>query len=68
MYLCKQFYLLLFDSDNCETPESSDSILVSWYDLPTVDFSADTTSGCWPVEVYFYNNTAVSRVAGVIGI
>jgi len=49
--------------DNCETPESSDSILVSWYDLPTVDFLADTTSGCWPVEVYFYNNTAVSQVA-----
>ena len=56
-------YYYLTISDNCETPESSDSILVSWYDLPTVDFSADTTSGCWPVEVYFYNNTAVSQVA-----
>ena len=56
-------YYYVTVSDNCETPESSDSILVSWYDLPTVDFSADTTSGCWPVEVYFYNNTAVSQVA-----
>ena len=56
-------YYYLTINDNCETPESSDSILVSWYDLPTVDFSADTTSGCWPVEVYFYNNTAVSQVA-----
>jgi len=56
-------YYYVIVSDNCETPESSDSILVSWYDLPTVDFSADTTSGCWPVEVYFYNNTAVSQVA-----
>ena len=35
-------YYYLTISDNCETPESSDSILVSWYDLPTVDFSADT--------------------------
>ncbi|MDB2539257.1 PKD domain-containing protein, partial [Flavobacteriales bacterium] len=56
-------YYYLTISDNCETPESSDSILVSWYDLPTVDFSSDTSSGCWPVEVYFYNNTAVSQVA-----
>ena len=56
-------YYYLTISDNCETPESSDSILVSWYDLPTVDFSSDTSSGCWPVEIYFYNNTAVSQVA-----
>ena len=56
-------YYYVTVSDNCETPESTDSILVSWYDLPTVDFSADTTSGCWPVEVYFYNNTNVSQVA-----
>ena len=56
-------YYYLTISDNCETPESSDSILVSWYDLPTVDFSSDTSGGCWPVEVYFYNNTSVSQVA-----
>jgi gliding motility-associated-like protein len=56
-------YYYLTISDNCETPESTDSILVSWYDLPTVDFSSDTSSGCWPVEVYFFNNTTVSQVA-----
>ncbi|MDB9990744.1 gliding motility-associated C-terminal domain-containing protein [Flavobacteriales bacterium] len=56
-------YYYLTINDNCETPESYDSVLVSWYDLPTVDFSSNTTSGCWPVEVYFYNNTSTSQVA-----
>ena len=56
-------YYYLTINDNCETPESYDSILVSWYDLPTVDFSSNNTSGCWPVEVCFYNNTSISQVA-----
>ena len=50
-------------SDNCETPENNDSVLVSWFDSPKVDFSSDTSEGCWPVEVLFYNNTNVSQVA-----
>ncbi len=56
-------YYYVTVSDNCETPENNDSVLVNWYDLPNVDFSSDTSSGCWPVEVLFNNNTNVSQVA-----
>ena len=56
-------YYYLTVSDNCETPENNDSILVTWHDLPTVLFGSDTTGGCYPIQVYFYNNTDVSQVA-----
>ena len=56
-------YYFVTVSDNCETPENNDSVLVSLYDLPNVVFSSDTSSGCWPVEVLFYNNTNTSQVA-----
>ena len=49
-------------SDNCETPENNDSILVSWHEIPSVLFDSDTTGGCYPIQVYFYNNTDVSQV------
>ena len=56
-------YYYLTVSDNCETPESNDSILVTWHDLPTALFGSDTTGGCYPIQVYFYNNTDISQVA-----
>jgi gliding motility-associated-like protein len=56
-------YYYVSVSDICETPENNDSVLVTWYDLPNVDFSSDTSSGCWPLEVLFNNNTNVSQVA-----
>ena len=56
-------YYYVSVSDNCETPENNDSVLVTWYDLPYVDFSSDTSSGCWPVEVLFNNHTNISQVA-----
>jgi gliding motility-associated-like protein len=56
-------YYYLTVSDNCETPENNDSILVTWHDLPTALFDSDTTGGCYPIQVYFYNNTDISQVA-----
>ena len=56
-------YYYLTVSDNCETPENNDSILVTWHDLPTALFGSDTTGGCYPIQVYFYNNTDISQVA-----
>ena len=50
-------------TDNCETPSQIDSLLVDWYDLPTVTFDSDTNNGCYPVQVYFYNTTNISQVA-----
>ena len=55
-------YYYVTVSDNCETPENNDSILVSWYAIPEVLFDSDTTGGCYPIQVYFYNNTDVSQV------
>ena len=56
-------YYYLTVSDNCETPENNDSILVTWHDLPTALFDSDTTGGCYPIQVYFYNNTDISQVS-----
>ena len=56
-------YYYLSVSDNCETPENNDSILVTWHDLPTPLFGSDTTGGCYPIQVLFYNNTDISQVA-----
>jgi gliding motility-associated-like protein len=50
-------------TDNCETPQSSDSLVVNWYDLPLVDFGSNTSSGCFPEEIYFYNSTNTAQVA-----
>ena len=55
-------YYYVTVSDNCETPVYNDSVLVRWYDIPKVLFDSDTTAGCYPVEVYFYNNTDISQV------
>ena len=54
------YYLTL--TDNCESPLVKDSILVSWFDLPNVIFASDITSGCWPVQIDFQNNTSLSQV------
>ena len=35
---------------------SQDSIIISVFDLPEVDFTADTSSGCSPLAVSFVNN------------
>ena len=56
-------YYYVTVSDNCETPPKTDSILVDWYDLPTVNFTADTNMGCYPVDVVFVNTTIPSQVA-----
>lgn len=50
-------YYVFTVSDNCGTPSYTDSILVTLYPLPIVDFSADTLSGCEPFMVRFTNNT-----------
>ena len=55
-------YYYVTVSDNCETPDNNDSVLVRWYDIPKVLFDSDTTAGCYPLEVYFYNNTDISQV------
>ena len=55
-------YYYVTVSDNCETPENNDSILVSWFAIPEVLFDSDTTGGCYPIQVYFYNNTDISQV------
>ena len=56
-------YYYVTVTDNCETPSQIDSLLVDWYDLPTVTFDSDTNNGCYPVQVYFYNTTNISQVA-----
>ena len=60
--LSSNSYYYVAVSDNCETPENNDSILVSWHAIPEVLFESDTTIGCYPIQVYFYNNTDVSQV------
>jgi gliding motility-associated-like protein len=55
-------YYYVTVNDNCETPDNNDSVLVRWYNIPKVLFDSDTTAGCYPLEVYFYNNTDISQV------
>ena len=55
-------YYYLTITDNCETPLEIDSILVSWFELPNVNFASNITSGCWPVQIDFINNTSLSQV------
>tara|TARA_R110000782_G_scaffold99522_1_gene185308 strand:- start:189 stop:1742 length:1554 start_codon:yes stop_codon:yes gene_type:complete len=50
-----------FNDNSCNL--STDSIIVSWYDLPNVEFSSDIIIGCKPLEVYFNNTTDVTQVA-----
>ncbi len=50
-------YYIFTANDNCGTPVATDSILVTVYPLPVVDFSSDTLSGCEPFYVHFTDNT-----------
>ena len=62
-------YYYLTVSDNCETPENNDSILVTWHDLPTALFGSDTTGGCYPVQVCIFIILPISlRLLVVNGI
>ena len=56
-------YYVFTANDNCGTPVATDSILVTVYPLPVVDFSADTLSGCEPLPVGFTDNTAPTPAA-----
>ncbi|MGE0635668.1 MAG: PKD domain-containing protein [Bacteroidia bacterium] len=56
------YYVFTVD-DNCGTPSYTDSILVTLYPLPVVDFSADTLSGCEPLAVRFTDNTVPAPAA-----
>lgn len=40
-------------SDMCTTPEVSDEVTITVYDLPEVSFSADRIKGCEPLKVSF---------------
>jgi gliding motility-associated-like protein len=44
-------------TDGCETPPGTGSVTISTFQVPTIQISADTTSGCEPVDVQFTNNT-----------
>ncbi len=50
-------YYIFTVYDNCGTAAASDSILITVFPLPVVNFSADTLSGCEPVTVVFTDNT-----------
>jgi gliding motility-associated-like protein len=56
-------YFVFTVDDNCGTPSYTDSILVTLYPLPVVDFSADTLSGCEPLAVRFTDNTQPAPAA-----
>lgn len=45
-------------SDLCNTPVATATVTVNVNPLPTISFSADTLSGCFPVCVNFTNSTA----------
>ena len=47
---------VVFASDGCAAA-ASDTIEVFLYEIPPVEFSVDTTSGCFPVTVTFTNTT-----------
>lgn len=49
------YYVVVTDA--CETPAAVDSVTVYWYDVPQPLLSADVTSGCYPVDVNFTNDT-----------
>jgi gliding motility-associated-like protein len=44
-------------SDLCNTPVATATVTVTVNPLPTISFTADTLSGCFPVCVNFTNNT-----------
>ncbi len=56
-------YYVFTANDNCGTPVAMDSILVTVYPLPVVDFNADTLSGCEPLTVGFTDNTVPTPAA-----
>lgn len=49
-------------TDVCETPATVDSVTVYWYDIPRPLLSADVSSGCYPIEVNFTNDTDPSMM------
>lgn len=49
------YYVVVTDA--CETPAAIDSVTVYWYPVPEPLISADITEGCYPIEVYFTNDT-----------
>lgn len=63
-------YVLEIEMPNPETHtncRSSDTVLVTFWDLPQPDFEADVTSGCTPVTSRFTNltNTASDTISSV---
>jgi gliding motility-associated-like protein len=56
-------YYVFTANDNCGTPVATDSILVTVYPLPDVNFNADTLAGCEPFTVRFTDNTVATPAA-----
>ena len=50
-------------SDNCETPDVTDSVMIYWYQEPQVSFITSDNIGCYPVEATFTNTTPSSQVS-----
>jgi len=50
-------------TDNCNSVPGIDSVLVTVYPIPTVQFAPDTTRGCQPFSVRFFDNSTPAITA-----
>lgn len=53
-------------SDGCTVPDVQDSIVVTVYPLPEVNFMVDTTEGCLPSTIHFTNLTPPATVGSCL--
>ena len=49
-------------TDNCGSPEVSDTVHVQWYRAPEPNFTVDKREDCFPAEITFTNTTDPSDV------
>src|SRR6185312_3161790 len=47
-------------TDNCGTPAITDSVLVTLYPLPVINFTADSVNGCYPLCATFADHTTIA--------
>jgi len=50
-------------ADGCGSPSTNDQMIVTWFVLPPVTYSIDSSAGCTPVVVQFTNTTAAGPTA-----
>jgi len=66
LQLTQEGWYFLSVIDTCSTPMASDSVHIIFYPRPDLNFTSDTTAGCFPVSIDFENLTNPNFIQGSI--